>query len=159
MSPTILDGPQQIPDFDNQLESIKKKHDIAKERLQERRSQIEEEDVTVSIQKDYLNKSGLDQINDVDEDAVSNSPKSENTEKKKQAAGAWSSFTKFFKKEPTKSTTPMIKEEKYEESYEKKFETQSVKEMNDYSMILVTDPGELIEMGSVYEEFSARDGP
>ena len=53
----------------------------------------------------------------------------------------------------------MIKEEKYEESYEKKFDTESVREMNDYSMILVTDPGELVEMGSVYEEFSARDGP
>jgi len=38
MSPTILENPQKIEDFDNQLESIKQKHDLAKERLQERRA-------------------------------------------------------------------------------------------------------------------------
>ena len=67
-----------------------------------------------------MNKSGLDQINDVDEGSASNSPKSE-----RPKTGAWTSFTKLFRKSQT------IKEEKVEESLEKPFDEFSVRELND----------------------------
>lgn len=63
-----------------------------------------------------------------------------------------SSFTQFFK-----AKTPIIKEEKLEESVEKSFDEISVKEIE--AMVLQTDPSEELEMSSVDDECSYREGP
>lgn len=135
--------PPTIDPYEEKISQLKQKQQLAKERLAERRTLEIDEEVVISVQdldkrKDYLNRSGLDQINDEDEDAASNSPKSEG--KVRSKGGAWSTFTKFFKKESVSKT--VIKEEKLEESVDKPFDEFSVREVNESSMVLTTDPGE-----------------